>query len=331
MSNNALAVSNEPKQLAQPEGELFRRLKMLICNGRKLQDDEAWALTQYARATNLNPFVGECYYLPGSGPIPGIAGWRTKAQEQLDYEATKCGEHGASYSVEYEEAQPGEAVFEQGKDIAWKVIIKDYLSSKRWRQAVFEAMREFSQAGSQSAYKDALAMIGKEPEWTGVGVVKSGENFGGDKMDRNERAKKRGEKLALRKRFPRVYLPEPENYVDMEPNITIEAKHTEAEILGKLGYGEPAPKPEEKPAAKPDAEPELIQDMTHTSDMSLETAEAVTNKDGLKYCEIQTAKLAHMHNQIINTLNTHGDLSQEQRDEYNFKADAIKVILASRK
>jgi len=65
--------------------QFARRIKKCVPNGSKLQDDEALALAQIAVSTDLSPFVGELFYIPGKGPHIGIEGLRRKASEQSTY------------------------------------------------------------------------------------------------------------------------------------------------------------------------------------------------------------------------------------------------------
>jgi hypothetical protein len=63
--------------------------------------------------------------------------------------------------------------------------------------------------------------------------------------------------------------------------------------------------------------------------MSLETAKTVTNRDGEFYHELETEKLSHMANSLMKSLDA-GGLSQEDREEREYKLDAIEVLLANR-
>jgi len=63
--------------------------------------------------------------------------------------------------------------------------------------------------------------------------------------------------------------------------------------------------------------------------MELETAKAIVSTTGQLYGDIPTETLAHMHNQISKSLKM-TDLPAEKREEYQFKRDAIDVIIASR-
>lgn len=64
-------------------------------------------------------------------------------------------------------------------------------------------------------------------------------------------------------------------------------------------------------------------------EMDLETAKAETNSEGKKYGELDSAILTKMSDAIKKALAQNG-LTQEQRDEYQYKQTAIKTILASR-
>lgn len=80
---------------------------------------------------------------------------------------------------------------------------------------------------------------------------------------------------------------------------------------------------------RPAAPPPPTTQPVHVNTMSIASAEAVTNRDGVKYGDLPSDKLAHMANAITSTLEKN-HMTQEQRDEHNMKLDAIKVILASR-
>lgn len=226
MDSKTALARTAPKGLAfietSPES-MAKRLKLMIVNGKKLNDDEAWALAQYSVATGLNPFVGECYNIPGVGPGPGVAGWRVKAHEQLEYEAQLTRTPLARFWIEPpggETPSHEEAVFDTEKgDIAVKVTLHDSITKTAWEQDVLGAtIRLMTEAKLpfEQAMAAAKELVGPEPTWFAVGVVKASENFGPDKWDRHERALKRAEKGAIRKRFPRIHLPEPAGFDESE-------------------------------------------------------------------------------------------------------------------
>lgn len=257
MSNAIIKGEERPAtQIQTVARDYAQRLRYMIVNGAKLAEPEVFALAQYAAATLLDPFSGECWYIPGKGPCPGIAGWRKKAQEQLEYEAEHSGvKEGAHYWVEFYPAGENDCKFDAARgDIAFVAHLRDYLTQKRWRNDVFVAAKEImSLDPGKVPYSEAMAiareMVGKEPLVIGAGVVFAGENFGGnDKFDRFERCKKRAEKAALRKRFPRIHLPEPEGVDDVvdsgdykivmeeeEPKKKLTAADT-TQIIKELGF-----------------------------------------------------------------------------------------------
>lgn len=80
---------------------------------------------------------------------------------------------------------------------------------------------------------------------------------------------------------------------------------------------EPSPAPQPEPVAQP------------SMDMSLETAEAVTNKDGTRYGDISTDKLTYMANALAKSLKDN-HLEPDDRSTKLNKQDAIRIILAHR-
>lgn len=203
---NAIAAPSDAQTLQARS--MAKRLKYMIVNGNKLSDAEAYALAWYSTCNGLNPFAQECWYLPGIGPCPGIAGWRKKAQEQLEYEARSAGMGSANYWIDIRDALPSESTADPSRgDIAYHITLHDWISNSRWRHGYFETIKEAQSAGYtfEEARTIAQQMVGPEPVVTAVGVVRADESFGkSEKFDRHERAQKRAEKLALRKRFPRL-------------------------------------------------------------------------------------------------------------------------------
>jgi hypothetical protein len=244
--------------------KLTARLKLMIFNGKKLSDDETKALATYAAINDLNPFVGECYFLPGVGPTPGIAGWRKKADEQLEYEARRAACPSARFWCDYLEADPRETGALLAGDIAVKAVLHDTITKTQWEQGILKNMIELLKNHIENAATMARDIAGPEPTWTAIGIVKASENFGPDKMPRYERACKRAEKAAIRKRFPRVYLPEPAGFDDVVDGSFVEqptpAPRSQEQNLRELGCDPipveydaepPAPQPEPAQADKP--------------------------------------------------------------------------------
>lgn len=68
---------------------------------------------------------------------------------------------------------------------------------------------------------------------------------------------------------------------------------------------------------------------TVTPLMDLATAEAVTNSEGVRYGDLDNAKLSYMTNSISKALKKEGKTIAE-KEEYQLKLDAIATILAAR-
>lgn len=265
----------DPQQLAQ-------RLKLMIANGKAMSDPEAMALAQYSIATDLNPFTGECYYMTGVGPGPGIAGWRKKAEEQLEYEAHRAAEPIARFWCDYEEPVNGETGNLNPGDVAVKAVLHDTLTKNAWEKRTLSHYIELVKNDiKENAWDIAKELAGPEPVWTAIGIVRAGENFGGDKMNRYERTCKRAEKAAIRKRFPRVNLPEPQGFDPadvVETTFVEQPKRTEAEIMADLGYGTTVTHAE-APTTLTTPEPISAED---PETMTLDQAKSVKTEKGLE-------------------------------------------------
>ncbi len=316
MNGKELIMTNGQRSLAFVNTNpniLAERLGNLITNGKKLLPEERLALAQYSVATGLNPFVGECYYLPGIGPGPGIAGWRVKAEEQLEYEAMKARTPAARFWCEYVEPGEGEGHYDPDKDIAVKAILHDTISRTAWEQRVLAHYVELMKNKIENGWNIARELVGPEPVWTAIGVVRSGENFGtSERMDRYERACKRAEKAAIRKRFPRIHLPEPlgfnaEDVIEAELH-DIPEPQTISQNMSELGFT-----------------PEPIQETLPI--LTLNQAREMTTSKGVKYGAMLPDGLSAMSGEIVKKLNA-GTLTREKMDEYQLKLEAIKMLLA---
>lgn len=360
-NQGAMTVSTQQEsRITLAARDFSRRLKYMIVNGNKLEEKEVFALAQFAAANDLNPFAGECYYMPGIGAIPGIAGWRKKANEQLIWEAENEGLHGAHFWIEWRECKPGEAVFDPNKDIAWHCTLHDYLTNKRWRSSIFETARELKGFGfeGKAAYEEAYRVVGEEPTWTAVGVVYSVENFSRDgkpeKFDRNERSKKRAEKAAIRKRFQRINLPDKGDYEDIEEaDIRIlqddvkkiegemKSKSTD-ELMSNIGFA-PEETGKKQQAIDVDIiEPEPESDEPHkpfwvdfqgltVPDLKLENAAKEKNDKGVLYTDLKLETLQQMAREmatiLMNGKTKSGPITDTARDNYQYKLSAIRAIL----
>ena len=267
-------AAQEWRNIKSDKQDVLTRLKTMLVAGKKMTTDQVAALAVYSITNDLNPFNGECYYLDKVGIIPGIAGWRRKAAEQMIVEANEAGVPGGHFSIEYEPATNIEAVFDKNNgDIAWKATLTDSVSQSRWLGELIDTAKEFKTIFSDEQFgvlmTKAEEICGSKPSWEAVGVVSGDEHFSGlvyengkatnkrkpEMWDRNERAKKRAAKNAIRQRFSGLTLPSQllggkdivdSEFLDIEdePDITIEQPEEapsverpgEEEILSELGF-----------------------------------------------------------------------------------------------
>jgi len=185
--------------------ETARKLMKLTPGGGRMDVNQATELAVFSIVNGLNPFEGEAYHVFGVGPYAGVAGYRRKATEYL---IDRYGP-AASYWLEYRPANTSEAQFNPDKgDIAWVVRLHDSEMEKRWQKQVIENLAGIKATGvlGKEAYDMATELAGPKPYIEAVGVVYASESFAKEgkveRWDRNERAKKRGEKQVLRRAYP---------------------------------------------------------------------------------------------------------------------------------
>lgn len=300
--------------------KVIDRIRAMIVNGKKLNDNEVYALTSFSLANDLNPFNGEAFFIPGSGPVPGIQGFRKKSKMALRIEAKEAQVRAPFFTEEYELiTDPKEAGHDPEKgDIAYRCYISDNVSQQGHADIFTDAMAKLIKAGLDvnQAYHAAEKIAGSKPVWTGIGIVYGDEKFGGREMfARHERAMKRAAKLAIKKRWPSLDLPSSSDDFDyVEPEIIVsepepqqleepKQKRSAAEILDDLGFTpnpekiekvykkEPEPQPayeEGQFAEEPDdeayEEPEIEYPKTQAELMSL------VAKGNVPYIGVKDAK-----------------------------------------
>lgn len=202
-----------------------RRLALMISNGRKLGPEEINALGAFALTNDVNPFAGECYYIPNVGPVLGIKGLRRKAKEALEAEAARAGaQNAASYWFDYRAATSADVDLQDG-DIGVVATLHTSVDKELWLNSYLRVLTTLHNVGNEDALDEAGRLVGAEPTWQGIGVVRRAERFGPEGRPepyvREERASKRAEAAALRRRFSA--LGALEVYVDSEPQISVSA------------------------------------------------------------------------------------------------------------
>ncbi len=155
-----LAPYGTPEQLA----EMVKRVKFMVPGGDRLDDNAAYALATAAFVHGLNPIIGECWWIPGSGFMPGIRGLRRLGREQL-------GAYGATAEIAFK-------IIEKPKErerykiplgaLAFKAILRN---SKKRRDWVDDAKKLREALGPDAPYDVLLENIGDLPQTIGYGYV----------------------------------------------------------------------------------------------------------------------------------------------------------------
>jgi len=160
-SSRALMPYGTPQELA----EMVGRFKMMIPAGDRLKDNEIMALAQAAYVHGLNPIIGECYWIPGSGFMPGIRGLRRKGREQLlvDQDAQMTTDF-----VQLVEAREREAEKIPEGALAFKCVGYNTTKRSKWAQDA-KTLREA--LGPDAPYEVMLKQIGPMPTTVGIGYV----------------------------------------------------------------------------------------------------------------------------------------------------------------
>lgn len=178
--------------------QMSEQCKSLMVGGRALTPTEGKALAILAVSIGLNPFLGEIFFIPGSGPFVGIKGQRRNAKNQL-------GEDDHVFPPIYILRVAGEYGGLEG-DICYECELRDSKSIKEFA-SMYKMMAEI--LGDNQALLSEV--VGHSPTTHGIGIVTAAEietyqNLDPKKrktaMTPTARAKKRAEADAYRQRFP---------------------------------------------------------------------------------------------------------------------------------
>ena len=223
-----------------------QRIKLLCKGGEKLTDNEAMALAQVATVTHLNPFIGEVWYIPGKGPMVGIAGAR-----HVDQEGTSGYSTVTHYSCSPEEAGATEAEL---KDVvaAFRAEISDSAATLDYQRMFTETLKSLRESGVADPVAVAREICGPRPMWIGWGYSKKSEQ---SQMNKTQLARKRAEADGLKKKIVIPFggtVAETDvspDYVEAQPEPA--QKRSEAENMHDIGYEEGEVKPITQAAETP--------------------------------------------------------------------------------
>lgn len=189
MLNSSLQVYGSDSEI-----DLFAgRIKLMVRGGNSLATGEARALAQISQVTGLNPFIGEVWYIPGKGPMIGIAGAR-----RLFNEGNSGGDYAFVELVPCSAAEAG--VPDEVKDVVacFRCDAHSSSATRQYQKLLLDTLEAFRVAGVPDPFGSARDVIGKKPIWSGWGYSTKSET---SKMNKVQLAKKRAEADALKKRI----------------------------------------------------------------------------------------------------------------------------------
>jgi len=171
------------------------RIGYMVKGGSKLSDNEKMALAQVAMVTKLNPFTGEIWYIPGSGPMIGIAGARKLDNMQVT-------EKGGYTWEEYVPVDPADAgaSTEEIKNVAaaFRVDIHDSAATAQYQALFSDTLKMLREAGTKDPFAEAKEICGPRPVWSGYGFALKNES---SRMSKVQLARKRAHADGLKKRI----------------------------------------------------------------------------------------------------------------------------------
>ena len=168
------------------------RFKTALRGGDKLNNNELIALAQISNITGLNPFIGELWYIPGKGPMIGIAGarrlWNEKSANGGGWSSVTivpCSGEEAGYSGDAKDLQA-----------AFRAEANDSGATAQYQKMFTETIAVMRASGSADPFRDAKEICGPRPMWVGYGYSTISET---SRMNKTQLARKRAEADALKK------------------------------------------------------------------------------------------------------------------------------------
>jgi len=211
------------------------RVGYMVKGGNKLNDNEKMALAQVSMVTKLNPFIGEVWYIPGSGPMIGIAG----ARKLDNIQVSEKGGYTWEEAIPVDPAEAG-ASEEQVNNVAaaFRVDIHDSTATAQYQALFSDTLKMLRDAETKDPFAEAKEICGPRPVWSGYGFALRNER---SRMSKPQLARKRAHADALKKRIIVPFGGEvserdvsPEYDVDAEDIDMNYPKQTEEEVVNDL-------------------------------------------------------------------------------------------------
>jgi hypothetical protein len=270
-------------------------LRELVTNGRRLSDEQIRGRAMFAAVNGLDP-ISEVHTITDRDGKTlthsmAIDGYRRKCQEQAGY--------GNEIITDFIEL-PADGLKRFGDVlIGYECRLRDGASYTQWQRRLRDVGNALREAmGGQVSFQDLMSVVGQPPVYTGVGLVYRSELS--EYKDKNfnpiERAKKRAELNARKKRFPtNADISEGQTIIEGaveivdSPADNHKARNDKPAnvdtIMGQL-YGEPVQAAVFRPEPEPEPETAPIERPTDTeaSDILAAAAElgaVITTDDEL--------------------------------------------------
>lgn len=204
----------------------WSQIKLMISNGVKFSDAEASALAAFAFLNKLNPTTGECWLLKPKDQEPmgcmvGIKGLRRKAQQELGKDH--------QFFVTYQDMQPDD-------DSIWfqvRATLRDTKTMERYLTMRQQAVTMLKECGSTDPQGEALAIVGPPPVWEGIGRFTRAEvnSYKDKNYHPHNRAEKRAEAEAIKKRFSFDYDFGEGEWEEMEATADVQGDYIDVEAI----------------------------------------------------------------------------------------------------
>lgn len=201
MTDNAI-VRQDRQSIEVIQNKYMGLLREMIVNGRKLTDDQIRGRAAFAAQQGLDPVSEVNTLVDKDGKTLAhsmhINGYRRKCLEQ---EREDCP--GGNIDLEFV-PMPKESL-PQGAYIGYECRMRDDASYIGWQKRVTQLGKTLREAmGGSVSFQEIMQAAGPAPVYTGVGIVYQEELSPWKDKNFNplERAKKRAESNARKRRFP---------------------------------------------------------------------------------------------------------------------------------
>jgi hypothetical protein len=313
-----------PSQSEATKAKYMSLLREMIVNGRKLTDDQIEGRAAFSLQQGLDPISEVNTIIDKEGRTLShtmhINGYRRKCLEQ---ERNDCP--GGNIDLEFIPMEKEE--MPAGAYVGFECRLRDDASYVGWQKRVTQLGKVLRDAiGGSVTFSEIMQASGPAPVYTGIGIVYQDElnPYKDRNFNPHERAKKRAENNARKRRFPtNAPMIENENGVG---GIVVEdvAWGEDEDATGKKVSDVSQPVITVSPREIP-----MLAEKPLTATLTLSEAMEVVNSKGVPYYQLESKDLSYMSAAIIKSLGK-PDIKEPDRIANARKLNAIKLILEAR-